>query len=362
MLKLKHPAVPGLALLGLFGLWSVFWFVMAGRIHGEIEQWVVRQASHGTEVTYSSLDVSGYPFRLVATFETPRIISRDDPSAFAWAGEGLRIITQAYDINHIIIELEGDQSISWMDAPDNGSRSPSQIVIDFSGERLRGSLQLGGGRIESINTDFREVAADIFGDGAFALIPDLPEHLDIARLEYHSRLLKTRRDDQKIINRDVLVLARDVRGGEPPADTMADGIEELLVAFSEELTGPSPLHSGDIGAGGASPPARRVQIHDAHILWQPVSLRLEGNLKRPRKKDFDGKVTLYLKGHEDLIRQMAEDGDLPRAAAIVAGALFGVLSLVSETNEAGELEVPLDVRDGDVYFGFLPLFSREDYR
>ena len=362
MLKSKHPALPGLIALGGFALWTIYWLVMANRIEGEIENWVERQASHGTEVTYVSVDVSGYPFRLVATFKDPRIVANDDPSAFSWGGEGLRIIAQAYNLNLIIIELLGKQTVSWTDTPTDGSHDANQMVVDFTGTRLRGSLKLDGGRIENIDTDFLDVAADIFGDGAFSLVPKLPEHLDIARFEYHSRALKGERDGQKVTNRDVLVLAEDIRGGTPPADNMAEGIEEVLVAFSEELTGQSRLHSGDIGANLPPAPAQRLQVHDAHILWQPVSLRLDGKLKRARKSDFDGDVTLYMKGHEDLVRQMAEQGDLPDAAAIVVGGLFGILSLVSDTNESGELVVPLDVRNGDVYFGFLPLFDKKDYR
>lgn len=362
MPSLKHPAVPGIIALGLFALWSIFWFVMAGRIDGEIEDWVERQARHGTEVTYSSLDVSGYPFRLVAKFENPRIISRDDPGAFTWEGEGLRIITQAWNIEHIIIDLLGRQSTTWLDAPRDSSRSPSEMNIKFTGTRLRGSLHLGAGQIESIDTDFREVSADLSGDGAFGLIPSLPEHLDIQLLEYHSRVLKAEHDGRKVIERDVLVLAEKIRGGTPPAEHMAEGIDEILVAFSEELDRGVPIHSGDIGASLPPALAQQVEIHDAHITWQPVSVRLDGELTRPRDSDFDGHIGLYIKGHEDLVRQMTEDGNLPDAAAIVIGALFGVLSLVSETNEAGELVIPLDIRQGDVYFGFLPLFDKEDYR
>jgi hypothetical protein len=348
--------------LAFFGLWSIFWFTMEARIEGEIERWVDKQGAHGTEVSYASLDITGYPFRLVATFDDPHIVSQEDPGAFTWSGESLRIITQVWDINRVIIELLGRQSVSWAEAPDDGSRSSSQIMIDFTGEKLRGSLHLADGRIQSIDTDFTEVTADIFGDGAFALIPDLPEHLDIAQLEYHSRLVKSERDGRALTSRDVMVLAKDIRGGSAPAPDMTEGIEEILVAFSEELAAQSRLHSGDIGSSLPPALAQSVDIHSAHIIWQPVSMRLDGELGRQRSGNFDGKVRLYLKGHEDLVRRMAARGDLPGAAAMLAGALFGVLSLVSETNEAGELVIPLDVKDGDVYFGFLPLFDKEDYR
>lgn len=362
MPNFKHPALPGVITLTFFGLWSIFWFVMAGRIEGEIDRWIEKQARHGTEVSYSTLDISGYPFRLVASFEDPRIVSIDDPSAFTWEGERLRIVTQAWDINRIIIDLFGKQSVSWMDAPPDAPHTSSQMMIDFTGTQLQGSLQLADGKIESIDTEFLDIAADFFGKGAFAFIPDLPEHLDITSLEYHSRVHKQGDESQATTNRDVMVLATNVRGGEAPVDSMAEGIEEILVAFSEELGADSPLHSGDIGASLPPAPAERVNIHAAQILWQPVSFRLDGKLDRHHGRDFDGDVNLFLKGHEDLVRQMAERGDLPGAAAVLVGALFGVLSLVSETNEAGELVIPLDIKDGDVYFGFLPLFDKEDYR
>lgn len=362
MLKSRHPALPGLIALGGFALWTVFWFVMAGRIEGEINRWVERQASHGTDVTYSSLDISGFPFRLVATFDAPRIVSRDDPSAFVWEGERLRIIAQAYNIRHIIIELLGTQSVAWMDRPDDDTRRPSRISVRFTGDELRGSVKLDGGRIESIDTNFREVEADLVGDGAFGLIPKLPEHLAIDLLEYHSRVHKGFKGGQKVTTRDVVLFADTISEGTQAADTAESDIEEILVAFSEELTGESALHSGDIGANLPPAPAQSVEIHEAHVFRNPVSIRLNGKLERPQKSDFDGTIKLYLKGHEDLVRDMAEADDLPDAAAIVVGGLFGILSLVSDTNEAGELVVPLDVRDGDVYFGFLPLFDKKDYR
>lgn len=361
MLKLKHPALPGLVALAGFALWSVFWVVMTGRIEGEIEKWIERQARHGTDVTYASLDISGYPFRLVATFDAPRIVSKDDPSAFFWEGEGLRVIAQAYNIRHIIIELLGKQNVAWIDAPEDGTRSPSRMAVNFTGEQLRGSLKLSGGRIESIDTNFREVEADLVGDGAFTFLPDLPEHLAIDLVEYHSRVHKGFNGGQKITNRDVVFFAEKISDGTRSEDTMQGGIEEILVAFSEELTGTIALHSGDIGANLPPTPVQSVEIHEAHVFRSPVSIRLNGKLERPEKSDFDGTIRLYLKGHDELVRNMAEADDLPDAAALIAGALFGVLSMVSETNEDGELVLPLDVKDGDVYFGFLPLFSKDDY-
>lgn len=361
VLTSRHPALPGLIALGGFALWSLFWFVMAGRIEGEIDRWVERQADHGTDVTYTSLDVSGYPFRLVATFDAPRIVSRDDPSAFTWEGDRLRIITQAWNIRHIIIELLGNQTVAWVDAPQDGSRSPSRVGVDFAGKQLRSSLKLGGGRIKSIDTEFLDVVADITGDGGFGFLPGLPEHVELAMVEYHSRLGKTFDGGRQLTTRDVVLFVEQISDGKP-SEEGDDAIEEILVAFSEELTGKSALHSGDIGGNRPAAPAQRITIHEAHVFRQPMSIRLAGDLRRPESRDFDGKVKLYLKGHEDLVRTMAEEEDVPDAAALVAGALFGILSMVSETNEAGELVIPLDIKDGDVYFGFLPLFSKDDYR
>jgi hypothetical protein len=360
------PLLPGLVAISLGVAYSVFWFVMAGRIEKEIETWVARQAEHGTEVSYERLDISGYPFHLVATFDRPEIIATDHESEFSWAGDRLRIVTQVYDINHIIIDLIGRQSVTWIDFGRTGLRTPSHVSIDFDGKKLHGSLLLEEGRIESIDTDFQDVSADIFTDGVISLLPAPPDHLEIRLLEYHSRITKDGQDELKLAKRDVMVVAEGIITGDRPMDKMDSEIQEVVVALTEEVSGTLALHSGDIGANLPPTPAQKVKLHDVHILWPPLSVRLDGTLKRDHDQsqadDFNGKIHLYLKGHEDLVRQMAEDGDVAPGVALIAGALFGVLSLVSETNENGEMHIPLTVKDGDVYFGFLPLFSKDDYQ
>lgn len=349
---------PGFVLLGLGLAYTLFWFVMAGRVEGGIERWIERQARHGTEVTYETLKVSGFPFRLQARFEAPQIIALEHDSGFSWTGERLRIVTRVFDINHIIIDLFGNQSLSWIDDPADGSRTPSTVSVDFSGDALRGSLILKSGRIKNIDTDFRKIIADIYTDGTITLVLDGSDHVEIDRLEYHSQLLKGK---NKSFSRDVLVRMQGMTRAEKPSPDLDSEIEEILIAFSEEVAGMSALHSGDIGGDLPPQPAQTVKIHDAHILWPPLSARVEGKLSRSKKGkregDFNGKVKLYLKGHEDLVRQMAEEGDTEPAVAVVAGALFGILEMVTDENEEGELVVPLKVKDGEVFFGFLPLFE-----
>ena len=349
---------PGFILLGLVVLYTVFWFVMAGRVESGVDRWIERQAHHGTEVTYQSLKVSGFPFRLQATFEAPQIIALEHDSGISWTGERLRIVTRVFNINHIILDLFGHQSLSWMDAPADGSRTPSTVSVDFSGSQLRGSLILKSGHIKNIDTDFQDIIADVYTDGTITMILDGSDHVEIERLEYHSQLLKGQSGSY---SRDVLMRVEGMSTEEKPSPEFDPEIEEILVAFSEEIAGQVALHSGDIGGDMPSQPAQKVTLHDAHILWPPLSARIEGKLSRGKKANrdgqFSGKVKLYLKGHEDMVRELAEDGDAQPGVAIAAGALFGILEKVTDENEEGELVVPLQVKDGEVFFGFLPLFN-----
>ena len=133
---------PSLALGFFILLYTGYWFHMAGRITEEIEGWAADQAKEGTLVTYTSLNVTGYPFRLVARLKNPDIFVQGSDRRPHWRGQELKAIAQAYSLNHVILDFIGPQTIEVEENIGAMARPPTQQRYDLEGKSIMMSLQL----------------------------------------------------------------------------------------------------------------------------------------------------------------------------------------------------------------------------
>lgn len=62
------------------GLWTGLWFGAAHYVQSQIANWTKAQALHGATAAYDSMEVSGFPSRIVLTIVGPRYSGPDRKS------------------------------------------------------------------------------------------------------------------------------------------------------------------------------------------------------------------------------------------------------------------------------------------
>jgi hypothetical protein len=358
---------PSLALGFFVLLYTAYWFHMAGRIAEEIEGWVAEQAKDHTTVTYTSLNVTGYPFRLVATIKDPDIFVQGGNRRPHWRGQKLKAIAQAYSLNHVILDFIGPQSIEVEEDIGAMARPPSKQRYELEGTSIMMSLQLRRGRVLQADVHFEDlmVRVDEIGNYRPVRLTDLPRSFHVKEAQIHSRVRPS--DDPEApeelkVAHDFTVEVLGLTPDGSPPNGFENTIERAALNITR-LTGEEVgFHNGSLRLSHEPIESNEqvLTVHEASIDWQPVEVGLSGKLHRPNAKKASGKIDLQIKGHRDLVRVLASEGEIGAPAALLSGALLGVIELVSQTSDDGTLNIPLKIKKGDVSFGFIPLTSIEE--
>lgn len=362
---LSHPVTRPTLILAVFVvIYIAYWFHMAGRIEQEIKAWAEDQAMEGTEVAYESLKVTGFPFRLVATLKEPDIFVRDGDRSPRWHGTELKAITPSYSFDHVILDFVGTQIIEVEEEMSPVGRPLSRQAYTIDGTSMMMSLRLNRGKILSADTVLKEIEVSVeeIGDYRPSSFAGDMTQLRIAHAEIHSRVREPVDGEKGSIAHDLSFELLDIVSDRTPPDGFDETISRFVANYSRSGNKEIGFHNGSlrVNRDRSMEEEESLTIHELGIDWQPVTLSLTGELETAPTRDATGQLDLAVTGHKDLVRALHAQGEVSHLAALLAGALFGIVELVSETDESGVLHIPLKVKDGEVSFGFLPLFTLDE--
>lgn len=136
----RRYVVLAVGLLTFLAGYTVFWFVAASNLEDRVARWRDAAESRGFSVSYESLEVHGYPFRLVATLRSLHIAPENEATFGAAHLDLVSVIFQAWNTDHAILVFGANNSLANRDA--GGARE-----IRFAGLRMsiNGLAGLSGG-------------------------------------------------------------------------------------------------------------------------------------------------------------------------------------------------------------------------
>lgn len=363
MTRMRLYAVGGLATL--LGLYTIYWFIMAGQIKQELAAWVEDQAAEGTIVTYDGVKVSGFPLSLKATVQQPDIFVQEGDRQPHWHGEYLAAKTRPYSLRSIKIEFEGTQTITFLDEWGGELEPPQEIAMTFDGASMTMDLKLANGKIEQADVNLQElvVSTQETQTDQISLNP-FPENMIVEQVHIHSQVSNAPPESTGSIAHDFTLLIENLATDRNPPNGFSNEVKRIeidITRTSDEMVG---FHNGSLKVERqkTASDAKDVAIRKARFEWDPIIIDLSGDLRAPPQRDFSGKALLAIKGHRDLIRVLTEEGELSSLAAVLSGALVGALEMMGTANEDGTIEIPLNIDDGDVKFLFLPLTDLDELR
>jgi hypothetical protein len=346
--------VPAIGVGIVLGLYSVYWYVAAGKLRAGVENLAATPRPGDIAAGWSALSISGYPYRIAVTLTDPVATAPQTPEDWSWRANSLEADFLPYDLRHVVLKVDGEQVLRYRDV--GGSRSLHTVRATAVGT--------WASYVDVKNAPFGRLAIDIddlvaVRDGGEAAEPDKPgERFAAGRLQLHMRPSEdsapgpaTPVPADETGSYDIALQGNDMaidRASSP----LALGSEIELIAVQARLRN-VPKNAGAslvelsrdwLQKGGS------LAVSDLQIKWGPLNMWAQGEMtldERARPKGtFDTEITNY----PGLLSALVKAGVIDERDANLALVGMGLLAQLQGTPE-GRLRVPVVMNEGKLYLG-----------
>ena len=335
---------PSIIFLAAAVIYSIYWFVAANNLDKEVAAWAVRQEAEGFEISYSEIDVGGFPYRFEARLKDFAIAAPYHPYDWIWTSDELHILSLAYRFDQFIFESYGQQRIVYQETLETEGRAPFQFSVDAQGRALRGSATLNDGLVDGVSIDLQDVQATRTGGNGPA------QDLKADRIQLHLRQSNSFEQQETDFGLDLFIKAESIS-----VDSQEDAKQDLqmMTLLQGKLTldaidAVTLLKAEEIDRwlrdGG------KVTLSDMAMTWDGYGLLGNGKLGVDGRSRPKGKIDMQIFGHSQMIAALVEAGFVENEPAQMANMALSLLALASQ-NEQGLIDAPLEFRNGAVYLG-----------
>ena len=336
--------LPSLVFLGGAVLFTVYWFVMAGRYEEGLARWVQEQSERGVQVNYSGAEIKGFPYRFEAHLKDVSVSQPGHPNALVWQSEDVIAMMLSYRFDKVMFESKGRQTFTYIEDLGPEARRPERYLVDATASALRGSAVLKDGQPQRISIDIQDIAADRAGDMGAS------QKASAARMQLHIRPAQD--DNGRVTDQgaEIFIKAEDVN---VPVETNAKSASDPITLVQAKIT----LENYDqetmmdeeyfetwLKDGG------RVHLTDLAFTWDQFGLQGEGMLTLDSKFYPKGSISTQMYGHSQMIDRLVAMGTIEKQSGQMADAALSLLAAVGG-NKGGGISAPLDFKKGGVYIG-----------
>jgi hypothetical protein len=326
-----------LLLLLAGGGYTAYWFVLAHRIEAGLGPWAEAQRAQGTEVSWQSVAMDGFPTAFQLRF-TGASATGAKPVHLAATAPLLLAQARVWDLKH------------WrLSAPQGASLSLPDELAGFASAGASGRVSLGKAAGSSLELSAHDVAGNGLAEGLGIADADvaleLPDHVPANHTE--PSLAASIQLSQLTLPTAVvpfgkeieaLNLAATLKGAVPPGK-----LRDALAAWRRD--------------GGT------IELTDGTLHWGALEASANGTLALDDKLQPIGALTATVENHDAIVDAAVASGNL---RARDAGLLKIVLGLMAKPGADGrkQLTLPVSLQNDHVYLGpaqiaALPRFSWE---
>ncbi|MEN6544112.1 DUF2125 domain-containing protein [Parvibaculum sp.] len=348
---LRKPAtrarifLPAIALAVLAAIYSIYWYVMAGKARDFLESFAAQHQSGDVAVNWSGLAISGYPYRVEANFTAPAVSAPNAPEAWRWSADSLAADFLPYSLNHVVLKVGGEQLLQYRDPARNGGK---RHAVRISAEGTWASY------VNVKDAPFGRLAIDInnlvaLKDGK---APSAGQRFAAGRLQFHTR-------------------PADAAGGPPTADVSYDvaiqgdnmalddsdaprvlGPRIDVIAAQARIrnlprnTNASPVDFGRAWAQGGGV----LTISDMQVKWGPLDLWAQGELSLDAQARPQGRLEASVADYAGLLKALVKGKVISAKDERIATVGLGIVAEL-QGDQAGRVRVPVTITEGKIFLG-----------
>lgn len=321
---MRYAALLGAVVLAIL-VWTGYWFFVAGEAVAAFETWAQQRRAMGTSVAYEDPTVSGYPFRIRIEVPGIEIGLPAHPLKPLLRTGALKAIGQPWNLNHILVELEGSHDFSFALGK---IRHTAQVTLETG----IASIKLGDdGRISRLSLDL--------GNASFLMADTILA--DTERLQIHLR------PGQRA---DTLFELAIEMGRSHFASRQPMPLGNEIAAFDLQLSFQGSFKSLPPGSNPVvywRDQGGTIEVTKLHLAWGPVITDVKGTLSLDEQMRPLGATTARITGYDVLVDLARAQGQLTDEGANAAKVALGLLAVAG----GGRLSVPLNMQDGHLFLG-----------
>ncbi|TMM55483.1 DUF2125 domain-containing protein [Sulfitobacter sabulilitoris] len=321
-----------LGMVLLAAVWSAWWGVAAGGLHQGLTRWFDARRAEGWQADVASLPMHGYPFTLGVTLVRP--VLADPATGVAIEASGLTIRAPAYWPGYVTLEVPDDPIL--LASPQG--RASLTLQDGRADLRLHPGTALA---LDSMAVTTGAWSLDAHGDGSVMSAQTLT-------------LAMTETDGPEAAYRFDIV-AEGFRPGDLPRARLRvprdwplrfDSLKARMDATFDRRWDRRAIED-------ARPQPRSLDLNLLEAVWGDLRIKAAGTLTIDAEGVPDGTVSVQAENWRDLL-------DLADAAGLLPGPVRSQVeralgTLAGLTGNPDTLDVQLNVRNGFVAAGFLPL-------
>ncbi len=306
--------------------WSAYWVVGSRMLRSAIDEGIARMEARGVSVETDDIRVTGFPNRFDTMIDAPRVAW---PGGAGWSAPFLQVFALSYAPNRVIVAF-----------PETQTLDTAAGAVEVGAGRARASATFSpeaGGMLDHANLVWEEATARWAGREAAA-----------GRVLAATRVADGMEADvQNIgVTLDDVALPRDLLPGAGAEARLVDGVTLDALVHLDAAPTRLALETGEIAV-------ERIEIDRLDLDWGGAALDAEGTLDVGPEGLLTGRLDVTLTGWDRALEIAEAAGLLAEGRLEMARQGLGALS--AGTERADRVRVPLELRDGRVWLGPVPL-------
>jgi len=330
--------VPFLLVLVAAATWSIAWYYIADEAEIRIAAAIDDASGRGVTLDCDDRVIGGYPFRIEFRCTGAQLIVEDDKGQITVRSQSLLGVALAYDLNQIIVELQGPTLIDTFKL--GGVRQKFAIAT----KTARASFEFDGTDISAVSILATGVAADIPPLGLLNMS-------QVSRVAADRAILHARRAGDAALDVaftvDKFQLVGELAQSWFEAPELVAEQMDFLGQFTQVDFAPADAGENAViawqGRGG------QLKIQRLKVETPALDFEISGIGKLNTSGEVIGNFTGIFGKLDRLIEELKRRGVLNDDSATLAAGAVGLLA--RPVKGSTKMQLPVSVTDGEVYIG-----------
>jgi hypothetical protein len=345
-----------IAVGAVFALYSGYWYIVAGKLRTALEAFATAPHPGDVAVGWSDLAISGYPYRIAATFTGPLATAPLAPEDWSWQADSIEADFLPYNLRHVVLKVAGEQVLQYRDV---SGPSPKQHIVKATtaGGTWSSYVDVPGATIGRLAIDIDNLVAEMDGGpkGGGG------QRFAAGRLQLHMRPAEESAKTGEAPILASLAGSYDLAlQGDNMAIDHANALPVLgskidLIAVQARLRNvPRSEHASLVELsrnwlqrGGA------LAVSDLVVKWGPLDMWAEGEVTLDAEARPQGNFQAEIANYPGLLEALVKARLVKERDAQLAKVGIGLMAELQGSND-GRIRVPITMTGGKLYLG--PLF------